>query len=288
MTAGPADPSAPPEDDVLEALGRAGAPPGQEAADDVRERFAARTAHELGRLAALAVWWAEVRDDAAAPPPARAVFLGADDSVPVPSGGTTRRALDPPDDVDAAVAWGRDLADALADAGTDVAFLVTPGGVTGRALAGYLMGLDPVETNGWPIGPQPDDDRWMAEVEVVRDTLWRLRGLRGRPVAMLRVLGDARVAASAAFLVQSAARRTPVVLDGPGAAVAALLAARCNRVGQQWWQAAEQGDVPLHQRTLRSLGLVPLTRLDLHVEDGTASAVAFALVGVAAGLLARG
>ncbi len=286
MSLDPVPPAAPPAQDVLEALGRAVTAPGHEAADDVRERFAARTAYDLGRLAALAVWWAEVRDDATAPPPVRAVVIGADERVPLPD-AATRRALHPPDDVEAAVGWGRDLADSLADSGTDVAFLATAGGLTGRALAGYLMGLDPVETNGWPAGPERDD-AWMGEVESVRDALWRLRGLRGQPMAMLRVLGDARVAASTAFLVRSAARRTPVVLDGPGAAAAALLAARCNRTGQQWWQAAELGGVPLHERTLNALGLTPLTRLDLHVEDGTASAAALALLGLAAGLLRRG
>lgn len=283
MTAGPAAAGADPLEEVAPRV----ALPDPVAADPVRERFAADgTAEALGRLADLAVWWAQVRADAAAPPPARVAAVGAAAATPLPD-DVARHRLDPPDDPDAAVAWGFALADTLADGGTDLALLVTDIGLAGRALAGYLMGLDPVETNGWQPGPDLDDDRWMREVQQVRDLQWALRGLRGRPVAMLRALGEPRAAAAAAFLLGCATRRTPVVLDGPGAAAVALLAMRCSRPAPQWWLAAEAGDAPLHERTLTALGLTPLSRLGLRVEDGTAAAAALALTGLATRLLTR-
>lgn len=288
----------PDEVDPLEALGEDLAGPDPEAGDDVRERFeAAGTRASHGRLADVAIWWAEVRGDAHAVAPQRILALGVADDVPLPD-GTTRQALDPAaaqqgaaaadDPVEAAVAWGAATADDAADSGVELAVLALPLGLSGRALTGYLMGLDPVETNGWPPGPDPDDDAWMTEVEGVRDLQWRLRGLRGRPIAMVRRLEDLRLAAATGFLLRSAARRTPVVLDGPGAVTAGLLAARCSRVASRWWLPAEVGSAPLHRRGLESLHLTAVTGLELRVEDGTASAGALGLLGLAAGLLRRG
>lgn len=281
------------EDDPLEAIGDEVGPPDVEAADAVRERFeAAGTTAALGVLADLAVWWAQSRGDDRAAPPARVVALGAAPLAPLPD-DVTRHDLEPapsaavPSAVDAAVEQGAALADRLADAGTDLVLLSLPLGVPGRALTGYLMGLDPVETNGWPAGEPFDDETWMSEVEQVRDVQWTLRGLRGRPIAMVRTLGDPRVAAATAFLLRSAVRRTPVLLDGPGACAVALLAARCARVGSRWWLAAEVGDAPLHQRCLDSLNVRAVSRLRLRTEDGTAGAAALAHLRIAAGLLAR-
>lgn len=278
--------------DPLEDAGREVALPEVEASDVVRERFHDDgTTEGLGRLATLAIWWAQVRGDAAAPPPERVVAVDAATTAPMPGGVRRVSLLEPRDAADdgspdAAVARGLALADALADDGTDLALLVSDSGLAGRALAGFLMGLDPIETNGWQTGDL-DDDRWMTEVETVRDLQFALRGLRGRPIAMMRALDHPGIAAATAFVLRCAARRTPVVLDGPGAAAAALLAMRCSRPATQWWLAAEVGDTPLHERTLTSLGLTALTRLDLRVEDGTASAAALALLGMATRLLTR-
>lgn len=288
------------EDDPLEALGTEVGPPDVEAADAARERFEADgTKAALGVLADLAVWWAQSRGDHRAAPPAHVVALGAGPLAPLPD-DVTRHDLDPasvpsvpsvpsaPSATDAAVGQGVALADRLADAGTDLVLLSLPLGIRGRALTGYLMGLDPVETNGWQAGDPFDDEAWMSEVEQVRELQWTLRGLRGRPIAMVRTLDDPRIAAATAFLLRSAVRRTPVLLDGPGACAVALLASRCARVGSRWWLAAEVGDEPLHQRCLDSLGVRAVSRLRLRTEDGTAGAAALAHLRIAAGLLARG
>ncbi len=275
----------PTEDDPLERIGADVVPPDD--ADDLRERFRTTgTTRDLGRLADLALWWAEVRGEDRPQAPSRVVAIGAAATVGLPD-GVARRPLDPPSEVADAVAWGAALADELADTGTDLALLALPLGLPGRALTGYLMGLDPVETNGPQPGPDLDDEAWMREVEHVRDDQWRLRGLRGRPMAMVTVLADPRLAAGTAFLLRSAGRRTPVLLDGPGAVTTGLLAARCSRSASRWWLPAEVGDVPLHARSLGSLGLTAVTRLDLLVEDGTACTAVLPLLGLAAGVLAH-
>jgi nicotinate-nucleotide--dimethylbenzimidazole phosphoribosyltransferase len=119
----------------------------------------------------------------------------------------------------------------------------------------------------------------------MRDRLYRLRGLRDRPVALLHGLQAPAVAGAVALLVQAAARRTPVLLDGPGAAAAALLATRARYRVSTWYQAAHEAEGLLHERALGSLGLDPLSRLGIEVEDGTAALAGLAVLDAAAALL---
>jgi nicotinate-nucleotide--dimethylbenzimidazole phosphoribosyltransferase len=199
------------------------------------------------------------------------------------------RALDAtaglPDDVDAAIGWAVALVDAAVDAGTDLLLLGVPDPFPGRLLAAALMGLDPVEATGWPDEAGLDDESWMAEVAALRDGLVGLRPVRGEPLELLRALGHPGVAAGTAALLQAAARRTPVLLDGPGAATVALLARRAVRASRGWWQAGSGSGQNLHERSLTSLRLEPLVRLEVQREDGTGARLGLAVLEAAAGLL---
>ena len=146
--------------------------------------------------------------------------------------------------------------------------------------------MDAVEANGWPHDRGFTDERWMDDVAALRDRLRRVRGLRSEPAALLDAVGSPAVAAAAALLVAATARRTPVLLDGPGAAAVALLVFRTNYAAPRWWQAAHRGDDRLHERTLGSVGLEPLARLDIRVCDGTAGLIGLALLDTAVALLA--
>jgi nicotinate-nucleotide--dimethylbenzimidazole phosphoribosyltransferase len=88
--------------------------------------------------------------------------------------------------------------------------------------------------------------------------------------------------------VGSSARRTPVILDGVGAATVGLLGVRASYAAPRWWQAAHRGEDGLHERVLGSLGLEPLLRLDVRLTDGTAALAALALLDTSAALLAPG
>jgi len=242
---------------------------------------------DLGRLGELALWWAGVRGDGRAAAPRQVLMAGADPAVAARRAGATAVPLPDRDgalDVDDALAWGLATADGAADRGVALIVLVLDDPAT-RPLAADLLGTDAVEATGWPADRGLSDRDWMAEVTALRDRLWALRGLRGRPTDLLRALGSPAVAGAVALLVQAGVRRTPVLLDGPGATAAALLARRAAHPVTAWWQAADASGDPLHRRGLDSLGLVPLTALGVRVSDGTAALPALGVLDQAAALL---
>jgi nicotinate-nucleotide--dimethylbenzimidazole phosphoribosyltransferase len=165
-----------------------------------------------------------------------------------------------------------------------------------RVLGAELLGADAVSALGWPVPDDGssdaaltgivDDERWMRDVVELRDGLHAVRGLAGEPVALLQGLGSPVLAAAAGLLLRSAARRTPAVLDGPGAAAAALLARGQAWACSEWWQLAPMGEESLTGRVAASLQLTPLPGTAVPVEDGTAALLAVDVLCAAAALLA--
>jgi nicotinate-nucleotide--dimethylbenzimidazole phosphoribosyltransferase len=271
--------------DVLDALGAEITDPDTVAEDAARAGIGTERAAALGRLAELALWWASVRGAAGPAAPSGVLHVGGTPAATALRPGLQRVALPREASVDDAIGWGIATADDAADRGVELIAVSLDEPDATRALAADLMGLDPVEASGWPSDRNMSDQEWMDAVVELRDRLRRTRGLRGRPADLLRGLDNPATAGAVALMVQATARRTPLLLDGPGAAAAALLARRTAYPAAAWWQAAHRGDDALHQRILGSLGLTPLTELRLTVEDGTAIVAALALLDVAAGLL---
>lgn len=245
----------------------------------------------LGRLGDLASWWAGVRGDEAAGP-ARHVVRMVPPGRTAPAGRLADPApirtvpLDPPAAPASATAWGVATADALVDSGVDLILVSAPDLVTSRVVAAQLLGLDAVEANGWPGDTGIDDRTWMEQVSAIRDGLFRLRGLRPYPEELLGALASPVLSAATALLLQSAARRTPALLDGSGAVAAALLAQRLSPYSRDWWQVGHLGDHPLHERCLDTLRLQAVTRLGVLLEDGTGALLGLATLDLAACLLA--
>ena len=258
----------------LDELGTAITGTDAEAGERARLRLLDRPpARGVGRLVDLAQWWAAVRGDDRAAVPSRVRHVGVD--LPLPASGSTQDAL----------AWGVATADEAAGSGVELLALTVADPLAARLVAAELMGLDPVEACGWPQDRDQDDDDWMDEVTVLRDGLRRTRGLRGDLGALLEAVGSAPMAAAAALAVQATVRRVPLLLDGPGAASAALLARRTAYTANQWWLAAHGEADVLHGRTLRSLSLDPITSLGIVVEDGTAARLGLGVLAIATELL---
>jgi nicotinate-nucleotide--dimethylbenzimidazole phosphoribosyltransferase len=254
-----------------------------------------------GRLADLAAWWAGVRGDAGAAAPTRIGQLCGPDPASLTAGDPDARrivvpgghllAAEPGSCVDgtvgAALRWGLETADELADAGTDLVLLTLGDPLAARVVVAELMGLDAIESAGWPAGRGLDDQTWMREVLQLRDGLARTDGTRGDLTALLEATGSPAIAAAAAAVVQLTCRRVPLLLDGFGAAAAALVARRTSYTAARWWQAVDAGADPLHTRTLASLNLTPLTQLGLTSTDGTGASVGRSLLTQASTLLAQ-
>jgi nicotinate-nucleotide--dimethylbenzimidazole phosphoribosyltransferase len=136
-------------------------------------------------------------------------------------------------------------------------------------------------------GTGVDDAGWMRKAAAIRDALRRGRPVRREPVALLRTVGGADLAAMAGFLAQAAARRTPVLLDGMVVGAAALVAEELAPGARAWWLAGHRSVEPAHTLLLEHLGLEPLLDLGMRLGEGSGALAALPLVLMAGRVLAE-
>ncbi|QYN40574.1 nicotinate-nucleotide--dimethylbenzimidazole phosphoribosyltransferase [Pseudonocardia sp. DSM 110487] len=192
------------------------------------------------------------------------------------------------DETEKAFDAGRALADEEVDAGADLLVPASLGvGATTPAatLVAALTSTEPVAVIG--RGSGIDDAGWMRKAAAVRDALRRARPHVRDPLALLRVAGGADLAALTGFCVQSALRRTPVLLDGLVVGAAALLADELAKGAREWWIYAQRSPDPAMALVEEHLGLAPVLDLGVRLGDGTGAVAAVPLLQMAARLLAE-
>jgi nicotinate-nucleotide--dimethylbenzimidazole phosphoribosyltransferase len=178
---------------------------------------------------------------------------------------------------------GMTIADDEVDRGAD---LLIPGdmGIGNTTPAAVLVALltsaDVADIVGRGTGI--DDDAWMIKCAAVRDAADRGRDLLADPIALLAEVAGPDFAAMTGFLVQAAARRTPVLLDGVISGSCALLAHRIAHTAKAWWMAGHRSTEPAHARALERLGLEPIVDLGLRLGEGTGALVALPVLQAAA------
>ncbi|MCX2967694.1 nicotinate-nucleotide--dimethylbenzimidazole phosphoribosyltransferase [Streptomyces sp. TRM70308] len=181
------------------------------------------------------------------------------------------------------------VADEEADAGTDVVVLgdLSVGGTTAAGiLIAALCGTDASVVTGRG-GTAIDDLTWMRKCAAVRDGLRRARPVLGDQLQLLATAGGADLTAMTGFLLQSAVRRTPVVLDGVVSAAAALVAQRVAFRAPDWWLAGQRSGEPGQAKALDRMGLEPLVDHGVTVGGGAGALLALPLVQAAAALAAE-
>ncbi|MFI6943182.1 nicotinate-nucleotide--dimethylbenzimidazole phosphoribosyltransferase [Streptomyces sp. NPDC050418] len=194
-----------------------------------------------------------------------------------------------PEEAEAAVRAGMAIADEEADAGTDLVVLgdLSVGGTTPAAvLIAALCGTDASVVTG--RGGRPIDDlAWMRKCAAIRDTLRRARPVLGDQLQLLQTVGGADLAALTGFLLQSAVRHTPVILDGVVSGAAALVAQRVAFRAPDWWLAGQTSGEPGQAKAFDRLALEPLLTHDVTAGEGTGALLALPLVRSAAALAAE-
>lgn len=181
---------------------------------------------------------------------------------------------------------GARVADEFIDAGADllIAGDMGIGNTTpAAALIGLLADVEPAKVVGRGTGI--DDNTWMRKTAAVRDAMRRGRPVKGDPVALLATCGGPDLAATTGFLLQAAARRTPVLLDGVISCACALVAHRVAFRASQWWLASHRSTEPAATAALDRLGLVPLLDLHMRLGEGSGALIALPLVTSAGDLL---
>ncbi|SUA43035.1 Nicotinate-nucleotide--dimethylbenzimidazole phosphoribosyltransferase [Nocardia africana] len=188
----------------------------------------------------------------------------------------------------AALAAGRAIADEEIDSGADLLIAGDMGiGNTTPAtvLIATLTDTEPVLAIGRGTGV--DDAGWMRKASAIRDAMWRARPHRQDPFALLRIAGGADFAATAGYLAQAAARRTPVILDGVVVAAAALIAEMLAPGAKRWWVAGHRSTEPAHPLALAKLDLEPLVELDMRLGEGSGAVSALPLLRAAIAALSE-
>ncbi|SCK27347.1 nicotinate-nucleotide-dimethylbenzimidazole phosphoribosyltransferase [Streptomyces sp. WMMB 714] len=184
---------------------------------------------------------------------------------------------------------GMAVADEEADAGTDVVVLgdLSVGGTTAAGtLIAALCGTDASVVTGRG-GGDIDDLTWMRKCAAVRDGLRRARPVLGDQLKLLATVAGADLTAMTGFLLQSAVRRTPVILDGVVSAACALVAQRVAFRAPDWWVAGHTGKEPAQAKALDRMALEPLLDQQVAVGGGTGALLALPLVQAAAQLAAE-
>ena len=140
----------------------------------------------------------------------------------------------------------------------------------------------------WSVGaPASTTPTWRGKHDVIAAALERARPLRDDPVALLRTVGSADLAAATGFLVRAAERGTPVLLDGVVSGACALLAERMAPGAAAWWCAGHRSTEPAHRLALESLGLLPAARPRLRLGEASGALTALPLLRTAPLLLAE-
>ena len=146
------------------------------------------------------------------------------------------------------------------------------------AVAAALFGRAPEDWTGRGTGI--DDATWRHKAGVVARAVRRAAGLP--PLATLRELGGAEMAALAGAALEARLRSLPIVLDGfvVTSAVAALEAARPGALDH--CIAGHRSPEPGHALLLEKLGKEPLLDLGLRLGEGSGALAAVPLVRMAA------
>lgn len=190
------------------------------------------------------------------------------------------------DEVRAAIAAGRRIADEEVDSGADLLIAGDLGiGNTTPAtvLTCLITGREPVELVGRGTGI--DDEGWMRKTAAIRDAMYRASGDLRDPVGLLRRVAGADLAAMAGFLAQAAIRKTPCILDGAVVTSAALVAEFLAPGCRQWWVAGHRSAEPAHSAALTYLSLDPLLEHSMRLGEGSGAVAALPTIHAAVGIL---
>jgi nicotinate-nucleotide--dimethylbenzimidazole phosphoribosyltransferase len=125
-----------------------------------------------------------------------------------------------------------------------------------------------------------DDAGLAAKVQVIETALTRISG-RTDPFEIARALGGLEILAMAGFMIGSASRRVPVVIDGVIASAAAVVAHALRPDAKDYFVASHRSTEPGIVAALEHLKLRPLVELEMRLGEGTGSVIGIALLRAA-------
>ena len=188
----------------------------------------------------------------------------------------------------AAIARGMEVADHEVDSGTD---LIIPGNMgvgdttVAAAVYGTLTRTEPVKAIG--RGSGINDEVWKVKVAAIRDAMFRARTIADDVERVLAEISGPDMAFLVGLVAQSAARRTPVLIDAALPSVAAYAAERLAPGTKRWCIAGGVSPEPAHIGCLQALELTPVLALDMTTGQAAGALAALPQVNMAAEMAAE-
>lgn len=188
-----------------------------------------------------------------------------------------------PEQVDAMLTEGMRLADEAVDNGADLLIIGSCGAgadAAGAALVARLTGAEIATLLARIVGPDGsiDDASWMLRCAAIRDALHRVRNLDLMAKTLLSELGGPDFAMAAGVVLGATARRTAVLMDGPFATAAALVARDLGSQSRLWCTLPDHSGHPTTRAAADVLGLTPFLDLKVDLGEGAVSLLALPLL----------
>jgi nicotinate-nucleotide--dimethylbenzimidazole phosphoribosyltransferase len=144
------------------------------------------------------------------------------------------------------------------------------------AIYSVLLGIPAEDSVGRGTGI--DDERLRVKIKVVKDAVARCCALKDDPVAVLAAVGGLETAGICGAIMQSAAMRIPVLVDGFISGAAALVAVEAKREILDYCFFSHLSAEAGHANALKAMGVRPLLNLDLRLGEGTGAALAIHII----------
>lgn len=148
-----------------------------------------------------------------------------------------------------------------------------------RAVIAVLTNKDASRLCWQPEGMLDAD--WMRQCEAVRDLSVKVSAHRGEPLGLLKAAGSPSLTFAAGVILGAASAGLPVLLAGPQALAAALLADRLAYKSKAWCALASSEEDPASMIAADRLLLDPLLDLRIAHDAHRGPAAVLALLAIA-------
>nr|WP_255671752.1 nicotinate-nucleotide--dimethylbenzimidazole phosphoribosyltransferase [Glycomyces amatae] len=198
------------------------------------------------------------------------------------SGGVDGPLLDETE-VEAALRLGRETADRAIDEGADLLLIsgLGAGAATASVAVCSFIAKDDI-TSFQPQLHAPGgsvfDSAWMGRVAALRDHVAFNRGFKRSPEALIGRLGGAAIGAMAAAIFTAAVRSTAMLIDGPAAVAAMMIARDFGLAAPKWCYAPNRSAHPVVVKLAKQGGLADDLGLEFDLPDAAALPIGWDLI----------
>lgn len=186
-------------------------------------------------------------------------------------------------ELDAALRLGRETADRAIDAGADLLLIsaLGAGATTASVAVCSFIAKDDITTFMPQLhapGGSVYDSAWMGRIAALRDHVAFNRGFKRSPEALISRLGGAAIGTMAAAIFTAAVRSTAILIDGPAAMAAMMIARDFGLAAPKWCYAPNRSAHPVVVKLAKQGGLADDLGFDLDLPDAAALPIGWELL----------